>query len=153
MAGVIYNRAAVSGHRRAVLEATDVARRGWGERPMRWGIDDCALAVANIYRTALPVDPARAFRGRYRSPGGARRVLGNGGLIAALRAAARGAGWRPVAPAAAEVGDLGMVMTPEGPACVIRHLAHWLGRNTDGFTAVPTAAVRRAWSIGQKEAS
>jgi hypothetical protein len=124
------------------------ARRRWIERPMRWGIDDCVLAQAEVQLAALGQDPCAAFRGRYRTHRGARRVLGRGGLPAALRQAARRYGWRKIRSSCARVGDLGLVLTPTGLGLVrCMHRGEWIGRNEMGWSMIPTAMVKAAWSV------
>jgi hypothetical protein len=135
------------------------ARRRWIAQPMRWGFDDCALAQAQVQLAALGQDPCAAFRGRYRTRRGARRVLGHGGLPAALRVAARRYGWRKIRSRQARIGDIGLVPTPTGLGVVrLMHRGQWIGRNETGFTMIPTAVVhprtkvrtvlvKAAWSV------
>jgi hypothetical protein len=120
----------------------------WCAAPMRWGIDDCALAVANIDWQVTGDDSAAAWRGRYHTQRGARRILGAGGLVKALAAAARRCKWRRIKAKAAETGDRGLVLTPEGAAVVVRYGDLWVGRRDHGFTALPNSAVRVAYRIG-----
>lgn len=125
----------------------DAALARWQASPMRWGRDDCALALAEIYRRALGKDPAAPLRGRYRTERGARRLVGRRGMLGTVALAARRMSWRRIAPAAAAPGDLGLVLTDAGPACVIRGRGHWLNRIDYGFSAHPDQAIARAWSV------
>jgi hypothetical protein len=76
-------------------------------------------------------------------------VLGPLGLAMALGRVARRHGWTRIAPAAAQTGDVGIVMTVFGPACVLSWRAqHWVGPVDYGFSTAPCAAARFCWSIG-----
>ena len=125
----------------------DAALARWDGEPMCWGRDDCALSIANLYVSVFERDPASAFRGRYRSERGARRVLGKRGLPGALARTAHRMGWRRIPVTEARTGDLGMVLTAEGPACVVRHRDGWVGRVDNGFTLLPGGAALRAWNV------
>lgn len=121
------------------------AQARWSEHPLRWGKDDCLMALAAIVQAATGKDVGKPYRGRYRSQRGAERVLGARGVPGALSKAARSLGWRPIAPHAAQTGSLGMVMTPAGPAGVMRYGDLWIGRVREGFACVVSDAVLRAW--------
>ena len=56
------------------------------ERPFCWGKNDCCLFVADVCLAACDKDPAAAYRGRYRTEIGAKRVLAktHGSIAAAL---------------------------------------------------------------------
>lgn len=117
-------------------------------RPMQWGVDDCALWVADILCELTGADPAAEFRGRYKTQRGARRVLGKGGLAGAIRRAARRLGWVRIPAGYAEPGDLGLLMGPAGPTMVICRARGWfVGRDERGFGAVAARHVRLAWSL------
>lgn len=124
------------------------AMRAAMTRPMRWGVDDCALWHADVDRAVFDRDPASPWRGRYRTAQGAQRVLGPRGLAGALAAQARAFGWEKVQPERARVGDLGLIVSPQG-CSVVRclHPGEWVGRNETGFSVVPTEAVRVAWAV------
>src|SRR5262245_17321572 len=129
----------------------------WCQRPMAWGVDDCMLAVADVVRDITGHDPARKYRGRYKTPSGARRVLGAGGALAIVKAQARARHWRRVDPAKAKPGDVGLtrlaIERPGRPsfivlaAMVCRAPGWWVGRNEYGFTALPPRNIVMAWSI------
>jgi hypothetical protein len=134
--------------RARLADEIDAALQHWTGLPFVWGESDCALAIADIYRIALGVDPAAAWRGRYDCETGAKIVLGRRGLRAALSGAARTLGWKRIAAENARPGDLGMVRTTLGPACAIRHRDLWAARGDRGFSLVSDAKVLLAWSIG-----
>ena len=58
------------------------------ERPFCWGENDCCLFVADVCLAACDKDPAAAYRGRYSTEIGAKRVLAktHGSIEAALDA-------------------------------------------------------------------
>ena len=129
---------------RALLSAMGAA----GE--MQWGKDDCALWCANILKEALGYDGAARFRGRYRSRSGAKRVLGQNGLGAALKAAARKHKWRRIKIGQEQVCDIGLLMLLETPVTVICRAPGWfVARNENGWSAMPSNLVRIVWSAVQ----
>ncbi len=117
----------------------------WAGASMRWGRDDCLMALADIVLVATGRDVAKGYRGRYRSRRGALRVLGKGGVAGAVAKAARALAMRPAVAAACRTGGLGLVKTADGPAGVMRHGFLWIGRLDGGFSAYPSKAVYRAW--------
>jgi hypothetical protein len=115
---------------------------------MQWGRDDCALWCANILREALGYDGAARFRGRYRTRIGAARVLGQAGLAAALRAAARKHKWRRIRCGEEKVGDIGVLMLFDVPVTVICRAPGWfVARNANGWSAMPSKLVRVIWAV------
>ena len=116
--------------------------------PMQWGRDDCALWCADIVKAGLGYDAAAAFRGRYRTRIGARRVLGRQGLAGALRTAARKHGWRRIKAGAEQTGDIGLLMLGEVPVTVICRASGWfVARNEHGWSAVPAKHIRILWQV------
>ncbi len=68
--------------------------------------------------------------------------------IKALRAVARRQGWRRVRASEARIGDVGLVPVGRAVAVVVCvRRGEWVGRNEAGFSIVPSAAVRVAWTI------
>lgn len=117
---------------------------------MQWGRDDCALWCANILEEALGYDGAAHFRGRYRTRRGAQRVLGQGGLAGALRAAARKHRWRRIELGAERVGDIGILMLGSVPVTVICRAPGWfVVRSECGWSAIPAKHVRVIWAVVQ----
>ncbi|AZV00293.1 DUF6950 family protein [Paracoccus kondratievae] len=81
--------------------------------PFAWGSQDCALGLAaGAVEAITGQDVAARWRGRYRSPSGARRALHKAGftsladLVASLLP--------EIAPAFANVGDIGLIEA-DGP--------------------------------------
>jgi hypothetical protein len=128
-----------------------------GRNVMEWGKDDCALWCADIVRDALGYDPAREYRGRYKTRRGAMRVLGRNGLKGLLTRTARYRHWKRIRPTLAQPGDLGLAWTrlalpgrkpTQVLATVICRAPGWfVARNEKGFTAVPARDVAMAWSV------
>lgn len=127
--------------------------RAHGE--VRWGADDCALWVADILRDALGYDPAARWRGGYADREGAARAVGTLGLGMAIRAAANEFGWRRIAPADGDVGDVGVAAAPaviDGKierrltTFICRAPGWWVARSPRGFFAIQSPGIRFAWA-------
>lgn len=119
----------------------ETAREGF-----RFGSNDCALFAAGAVRAMTGSDPAAAFRGVYDTfEGGLKRLKKAGfadhvAVVAAL--------FPPVPPAFAQVGDLAVVDTVEGPALgvVVGEMIACLGPKGLGHVSRLLAA--RAWTVG-----
>lgn len=142
---------------RSALEAAVVAGMVRAEKSvMQYGVDDCALWVADIQRDVLGYDPAAHVRGRYKTRLGALRVTGAAGLLGQVRGIARRHKWKRIDPTAAKPGDTGLAWTliqvgkreVATLATVICRSPGWfVGRNTGGFTAMRADKVAVAWSV------
>ncbi len=139
---------------RARLEAAVIgAMHRAARKPMEWGIDDCSLWCANAIREALGYDPAKKFRGKYRTRRGATRLLGRGWLKDAARAIVRRHKWKRINSAFAQPGDIGLTwaLAPNGkPALatvMCRSRGWFVGRNENGYTAIPARDVPITWSV------
>lgn len=117
----------------------------WTGKPVKWGKDDCLIALADIYLAIDGIDLAARFRGRYRGEKGARRELGRRGALGACAAAARRLGYVQINPARALSGGLGLAPTPAGPTGVIRYRGFWIGRADCGFRSFASDQLIRAW--------
>lgn len=75
------------------------------ERPFSWGEFDCCLFAADCAVAVCGVDPAQAYRGRYKTEAGAKRLLkkNHGSLEAAWDAC-----FQRVSPAFVQRGDVAM---------------------------------------------
>lgn len=63
-------------------------------RPFDWGADDCILFPADWVRLRIGSDPARQYRGSYRSAGGAEKIIRRaGGLETLAELGLASAGW------------------------------------------------------------
>lgn len=138
---------------RRALESAVVEGMARAERSvMQYGVDDCALWVANIQCDVLGYDPAAHVRGRYKSRYGALRVTGAAGLLGQLKRIARRHQWKRIDPSLAQPGDTGLAWTfVSGKAVlatVICRASGWfVGRNEGGFTALRADKVTVAWSV------
>lgn len=133
---------------KAVVAAMDAA----AEAPMRWGVDDCALWVADTIAPALGYDPAAEVRGRYKTRRGSLRITGRAGLQRQLTKIARRHKWTRIEPFQAQPGDVGLAWTTTGGvpvlATVVCRARRWfVGRNEGGFTALRDDKVAFAWSV------
>jgi hypothetical protein len=129
---------------RAVLEQMASAMT----RASEWGVDDCTLWAVEPIRQVLGYDPAAPGRGRYRTRRGALRVIGKGGLPAAMRRAARRHGWRKVDPRHARAGDLGLMQIDGVYTMTLCRARGWfVARSERGFVAVRASQQRAAWKV------
>lgn len=136
--------------RRRLAAEVDLAIDKWSRTPFEWGKSDCLLSLADIIATATGFDPAAEYRGRYHTMIGAARVTRRwNGFAGALERAAKLAGWKPIKPSEAQIGDIGIVENARGPRCgVVRHHLLWVGRTEGaGFCGVPSDRVLIAWSV------
>lgn len=130
----------------AIFEAAiRAALDRWCSGPIKWGRDDCLMGLAEVVRVATGRDVGKPYRGRYRSAGGAVRVLGPRGVPGALAKAARSLRWPSLPPARCQNGAIGYIETPAGPAGVMRLGNMWVGRFPSGFSMFPSSEVRKAW--------
>lgn len=117
--------------------------------PFAWGRHDCALGLAAGAVTALTgADLAAPWRGRYRSPSGARRVLHKAGfssladLVASILP--------EIPPARARVGDIGLIAA-DGPLkealCVV-DVSGLIAMTEPGHGRRPRADMIRAFKVG-----
>ncbi|MFQ5535576.1 MAG: hypothetical protein ACE5EM_12670 [Sphingomonadales bacterium] len=116
------------------------------ERPFCWGKHDCCLFAANIVKAMTGDDPAKAFRGRYRTEFGARRALkryGSGTLYHTLRSLFG----NPIPPARAWRGDLVYMVTENGPSAGVC-LGAIAAFASDGLAFVPMSETAKAWRVG-----
>jgi hypothetical protein len=118
---------------------------GCARTPFEPGLHDCALFAAGCVAAMTGEDPARAFRGRYSTIVGGHRLLRRAGhadhvaLVASLL--------DEVAPLMAQVGDIAIVESPEGPALGLVGGAHVIVPGPDGLGTVSLLAVRRAFRL------
>ncbi len=141
---------------RAVAEI-EAAMLRWSAAPMQWGRDDCMLAVADIVHNLTGNDPARRFRGRYRSRSGALRLLGPAGAVRAVGNIAGALHGKRIKPALALPGDVGLVpivvKNARGKpvqvyaAAICRGPGWFVGRREFGFAGFPAERITIAWSI------
>jgi len=114
------------------------------ERPFCWGQNDCCLLVADVCLAACDKDPAAAYRGRYRTELGAKRVLAktHGSIAGALDAL-----FARVPVAMAQRGDALVFDGPQGQTAGVM----WAGRvwamTELGARPIPDAVPLIAWRV------
>lgn len=119
--------------------------------PFKWGKMDCLLFAAGAVVAIAERDPAKGYRGRYRSEKGAVRVLNAaGGFHRLIRLCARSIGMRPERKEFAMRGDivtarLGVDRSPAAGVC-LGSVAAFPGK--DGLEFHPLAKChRKIWRI------
>lgn len=149
MGAIMSNRAQFDS---AIAEAMERA----ASKRMQFGVDDCALWVADIQAPILGYDPATHVRGRYKTRLGSLRVTGTGGLLGQLKLIARRHRWKRIAPTLAQPGDTGLAWTlievrgqkvPVLATVICREPGWFFGRNEGGWTGIRAAEVAYAWSV------
>ncbi len=135
---------------KAPRDALHIAIANAVGQPMIWGRDDCCHWAANVVRDITGTDPLADWRrAGWRSPVGALRRLGPGGLPDAFREVAHRLGWQPVDPATAITGDVGILVAeryaPFGAAAAVRLDDWWVGRDDNGVGFLPSNAAAEAW--------
>lgn len=115
--------------------------------PLEFGKMDCSLWAADWVRLRTGIDLADAWRGQYRTRRDyMRMLLAEGSLIrVADRALTRRLRCPRIAPEAAKMGDIGIVVTTDGPALAVRGRNEWLAKTGDKLSRSPAASY--AWSL------
>ena len=89
-----------------VFEAFIAEKR---DRPFVWGQQDCCLFAADWVLAVTQIDPAQAFRGKYRTELGAKRALKRAGFNA-IEEIANDRFGKSLAPLQLSRGDIALVM-------------------------------------------
>jgi len=108
---------------------------------------DCTSWVADWVLARTGRDAMAAWRGRYRSRIGYRRLLRREpeGLAGAASRGLAAIGAVRVSPVDARPGDVGIIETTDGPAMAIRGQTGWLAKTGDGLWKCPVAVI--AWRL------
>ncbi|RNF35385.1 DUF6950 family protein [Paracoccus methylarcula] len=114
-----------------------------------WGKQDCALGlVCGAVQAITGADLARGYRGKYRSPRAALKLLGDSGAdnlgdFAALHLP-------EIHPSQARVGDLGILAAegPIGEAFCIVDASGVIVMTEQGHGRLPRADMTRAFKVG-----
>lgn len=103
------------------------------ERPFSWGEFDCCLFAADCAVAVCGTDPARAYRGTYKTEAGAKRALKkrHGSLEAAWDAC-----FARVAPAFIQRGDIAMYDAPGGRSMAVYWANEFWAATDDGVDRV-----------------
>lgn len=131
----------------AELSALAVHCRVGASSMFAWGRMDCTSWVADWVLARTGRDAMAAWRGRYHSRLGFRRLLKHepGGLAGAAARGLAAVGAAPIDPADAAPGDIGIIETTDGQAMAIRGQLGWLAKTGDGLWRCPAAVM--AWRI------
>lgn len=122
-------------------------------REFSWGDFDCCLFPCDVILAMTGLDPARSFRGKYKSKRGAygqlRRQYGGGVREAADAILGGELEFPEVGRAFAQRGDVGLISTPDGDALALCVGARWVIPNpVEGLTYIGTGEVIKAWRVG-----
>ncbi len=156
MTGKMTPPARIEGWEGALLRFVEGCRSA----PFSWGRFDCCLFAADALRAITGVDAFAPFRGRYRSGGGALRVMRRAGyddLLGAASAVLGGLGLNEVAPLSARRGDIVAIALADGNAGAREGFSHALGvamagdclvpMHRAGLARRPLTHVARAWHV------
>lgn len=141
-----------------------------GSRPFFWGEHDCCMFACNAIESMTGVDPAKPFRGRYKTERGAllalRRYINRdpetgqfdawegrdmGALLTAVAERITSKLEMPeIAPLTAQRGDVVLVSTAQGPALAIVDMTGRFAAAAaaDGIARIPLGDTIRAWRVG-----
>ena len=120
------------------LDALISARR---DQPFAWGENDCCTFAASAVEAVTGHDLADGLRG-HRSVQEAAEVLRKHGGVVGLATARLGPA---IAPALAQVGDVGMATLNGRDTLVICAGSGWVGPGSAGLVFVEHAAASHAW--------
>lgn len=141
-----------SGLRSALAEEIEKAITESEFKTAEWGVDDCALWVANILQKVMPGDPGEKYRGKYSDRDGAYEVIGDKGIVGIVRSAARRFKWKKLRdPSLAVKGDIGVLKDIDNGiqiAALKYNGAFWIVRGVVGITLVREDRIKIAWSVG-----
>lgn len=124
--------------------------------PFAWGVADCGPNWAGrAIEAVLDIDPAKRFRGRYRTPTGAMMVMFKAGhkdlgnLVSAVLLDATGADCE-IYPSEARLGDLMAIPDDLTFGCLlgICNGERILVRRPEGKGTMERLVATRAWRIG-----
>jgi hypothetical protein len=123
------------------LQACLAAR--W-DQPFVWGRQDCCIFVADCAKAITGQDPAADLRGTYADEASAARLLKRLGGVRAIGAARFGL---EIAPAFAQVGDIGLVHNSGRDSLALCGGSGWLAPGALQLERLPLDAALVAWRI------
>jgi hypothetical protein len=112
-------------------------------RPFAWGDQDCARFPAACVQAMTGADPMAAVPA-YSTAAEAARIIGAAGGLGALAAARLGP---EVLPAAAQVGDVGLLANDGRECLAVWGGDCWLAAGEQGLVRLPLAAALRVWRV------
>lgn len=118
----------------------ETAREGF-----RFGSNDCALFSAGAVRAMTGHDPAAPWRGTYTTLEGGLKRMRKAGFQDHIALVANE--FATCAPAFAQVGDIALIETPEGPALGIITGETIACLGPRGLGHLPREAATRAWTV------
>lgn len=138
--------------RARLAAALDPALERWDREPFIWGLNDCALAVADVLQAGLGFDPAVRLRKRYTTARGYLRVLRRDGFASldeCVMAIAAECNWPRIDPCEAQPGDLGILPHPLGRTAALHYRGpFWIARRVGfGSAQRPTSEIELAFRV------
>lgn len=113
--------------------------------PFVWGSEDCCLFACDWVLSQRAVDPARRYRGSYRTERGAYRVIRRaGGFLAMVEAEMAAAGLMETSDPLP--GDVGVVETEQREALAICSRVGWVAKAPRGIVAASFKLIK-AWTV------
>jgi hypothetical protein len=120
--------------------------RAGDAKPFEVGRTDCSLWVADWVQQQTGIDLAAVWRGQYSSRDEYLRLLiARGGLVRVAHRALMSIRAKRIEPAAAQLGDVGVIVTTDGPALAIFGWDQWNAKTGDRLSRAPHASF--AWRI------
>lgn len=112
--------------------------------PFKWGVMDCALFAAGAAVAQGCADPARLYRGTYKSEIGAKRALTatHGSLQAAFDAT-----FAQVNPEFMQRGDIVLFIGDQGETCGIYWGGAIYAMTKQGCTRTPPKGIINVWRV------
>lgn len=126
----------------------DLARhqRVGNTSPFVFGQMDCSMWAAAWVQQQTGVDLAADWRGTYSTRAEYLRMLSaDGGLVRVTDRAMRHIKAPRIHPSEAQPGDIGIIVTDDGPALAIRGQLVWFAKTGDQLSQTPHASF--AWRI------
>ncbi|MDH0749535.1 hypothetical protein N5D61_24730 [Pseudomonas sp. GD03842] len=115
------------------------------ERPFSWGDFDCCLFAADCAVAVCGVDPASAYRGKYKTEAGAKRLIkkNHGSLEAAWDAC-----FSRVQPAFIQRGDIALYESPNGRGIAVFWANEYWSTTDNGVARVDCKPIA-VWRVEQ----
>lgn len=127
-----------------MTELATYLRRG-ASTPFVWGSCDCCTWACGWIAERRGADPAKPYRGRYRTAiGAARQYARTGGLEATVRAAMATSGLSETKELKA--GDVGLINMSPNPVLAIKTETGWAAKTMRGIVVAPFSYIV-AWAI------
>jgi len=109
--------------------------------PFAWGTNDCCIFACDAVLAMTGDDPAHGLR-EHRSEAEAALTLSAHGGVMQLASDRLG---ERIRTSLAQVGDVGLIDSPRGPALAVFGGSQWLAPSDSGLARYPFDAARLAW--------